>query len=62
MHCACAGDNLTLQLDQFSSMSKSNVVIQPFMKAVNDPRFDLEKYNAWARLLEDPCAWFGQFV
>eukprot|EP00965_Chrysotila_dentata_P101395 3347278-Pleurochrysis_carterae.AAC.1 len=29
-------------------MSNSNVVIQPSMKAVNDPRFDLEKYNAWA--------------
>eukprot|EP00965_Chrysotila_dentata_P047720 1583125-Pleurochrysis_carterae.AAC.1 len=46
MHCARAGGNLTLQLDQFSSMSNSNVVIQPSMKAVNDLRFDLEKYNA----------------
>eukprot|EP00965_Chrysotila_dentata_P037025 1231955-Pleurochrysis_carterae.AAC.1 len=29
-------------------MPKSNVVSQPSMKAVNDTRFDLEKYNAWA--------------
>eukprot|EP00965_Chrysotila_dentata_P119683 3956995-Pleurochrysis_carterae.AAC.1 len=47
-HCACADCNLTIQLDQFSSMSNSNVVTQPSMKAANDPRFDLEKYNACA--------------
>eukprot|EP00965_Chrysotila_dentata_P160755 5308368-Pleurochrysis_carterae.AAC.1 len=29
-------------------MSNSNVVIQPSMKALNDPRFDLEKCDAWA--------------
>eukprot|EP00965_Chrysotila_dentata_P049192 1631587-Pleurochrysis_carterae.AAC.6 len=29
-------------------MPKPNVVIQPSMKAVTDPRFDLEKYNARA--------------
>eukprot|EP00965_Chrysotila_dentata_P032972 1098510-Pleurochrysis_carterae.AAC.1 len=29
-------------------MSKSNLVIQLSMKAVNAPRFDLQKYNEWA--------------
>eukprot|EP00965_Chrysotila_dentata_P049945 1655263-Pleurochrysis_carterae.AAC.2 len=29
-------------------MSKPNAVIQPSMKAVTDPRFDLEKHDAGA--------------